>query len=158
MTLKKPQLSHKALTAIGIGAAATIAAGIAAYWLYGSENAARNRRLARNWILKAREEILSKMENAIDTAGQIDKDTYLTIVDTVLRSYSKMSGISAEELAQITRDMKKTWSRIKELHADEEDAAEDDETEETEPPISPKARRSRTTSRKKKPTNGTSTS
>jgi hypothetical protein len=97
---------HTAGTAIGIGAgvAAAAAAAAGAYWLYGAKHSAQHRKMAKSWMLKARAEVLDAVEKMKD----IDKATYLSIVDSVMKRYANMN-ITAQEMAQMMRDFKTAW-------------------------------------------------
>lgn len=95
--------------AVGAGlaaAAAAVAAG--AYWLYGAEDAAKHRKQVRSWMLKARAEVM----DAIEKMEDIDKKKYIALVQEVVGKYSKMSGVSAKEIAQATRDLKSAWEHM----------------------------------------------
>lgn len=92
-----------AAVGVGLVAAATAAAG--AYWLYGSKHSAQHRRMARSWMLKARSEVLEAVENLQD----IDKESYMAVVDKVLNNYKKTKGATAAELSQMVRDFKAAW-------------------------------------------------
>lgn len=94
---------------IGIAAAAAAAAAAAgAYWFYGAKDAPRHRRAVRSWMLRARAEVLEAMEKL----GDIDKETYLRIVDEVLKRYANTAGVTSAELAQAARDLKSTWQKM----------------------------------------------
>jgi hypothetical protein len=92
-------------TTVVVGAAG-LAAGLMAYWLLGSKNAAQNRKTAKGWVRKAQTEIV----RASKKLGKIDKATYMEMVDRVLQKYGK--GVSVQELASIANQMKSAWSKI----------------------------------------------
>lgn len=94
--------------AVGVGVAAAAATAAAAYWLYGAKNAAKHRKLARSWMFKARAEVLE----AVEKLGDIDKQTYLDIVDKVVKRYSTMSGATSAELMQMAKDLKAAWQHM----------------------------------------------
>jgi hypothetical protein len=89
-----------------VTAAAAAAAG--AYWLYGAENASKNRKVAKSWMLKARAEVMEAMEKA----GAMDKKTYLDIVDKVVKGYSAVAGAQSKELAKLVSDLKSSWRYV----------------------------------------------
>jgi hypothetical protein len=100
----------KTTTAIGIGAAGVAAAAAAAagaYWLYGAKNSAQHRRMAKSWMLKARAEVM----DAVEKMQEIDKTTYLAIVDNIMKRYAKL-GITSQEMAQMMRDFKAAWVHV----------------------------------------------
>lgn len=101
--------TSNAVVGVGLGVAAAVAAaGAGAYWLYGAKDASKNRKAARSWMLKARGEVLEGVEKLKD----IDKETYMEIVDTVMRRYKGMSGITAAEVAQMANDFKDSWKHM----------------------------------------------
>jgi hypothetical protein len=93
---------------VGVGVAAAAATAAAAYWLYGAKNAAKHRKLARSWMFKARAEVLE----AVEKLGDIDKQTYLDIVDKVVKRYSAVSGATSAELLQMAKDLKSAWQHM----------------------------------------------
>jgi len=104
-----------AATAVGAAAAAALAAA-GAYWFYGAKDAAKHRKSARSWMLRARAEVMEAVEGAVKSAGEIDKEAYMDIVEGVLARYSKLAGVSAVEMQQVTRDMKEVWQHMQKAH------------------------------------------
>jgi hypothetical protein len=94
--------------AVGAGLAAAAIAAAGAYWFYGSSDAKKHRAQVKSWMLKARAEVLE----AVEKLGDIDKQTYLNIVDQIVGRYSKLQGVTASELASVTKDLKSTWSHM----------------------------------------------
>ena len=97
---------------VGVGVAAAAAAA-AAYWLYGAKDAAKHRKLARSWMFKARAEVLE----AVEKLGDIDKQTYLDIVDKVVKRYASVRGATSAELMQIAKDLKAAWQHMQQSKA-----------------------------------------
>jgi hypothetical protein len=97
-------------TALGVAAAATAAAAAAAgaYWLYGAKDAERNRKKARSFMLKARADVVDAVEKMKD----IDKNSYMQLVDRVVSKYAGAAGITAAEVAQMTRDLRAAWTHM----------------------------------------------
>ena len=104
------------VVAVGVGAAAAAAAAVGAYWFYGSKDAAKHRKSARSWMLKARADVLSGVEIAIEKAGHIEKETYMNIVEDVLSRYSKIAGVTSAEMKEMTRDMKNAWQHMQQIY------------------------------------------
>jgi len=107
-------ISKTTLAAVGAGIGAAAAAG--AYWFYGSKDAAKHRKSVRSWMLRARAEVLEAVEKAIAKAGEIDKETYMNIVESVLKRYKKINGVTSEAMVQMTRDMKQAWEHMQKSH------------------------------------------
>ena len=95
---------------VGIGVALTTAAVAAAgaYFLYGSPNAAKNRRTVKSWALKAKGEILEVLEKA----GNLTAEEYQEAVEKVLAGYSQLNTISKNELADFRKEMMEHWGKI----------------------------------------------
>lgn len=95
---------------VGIGVALTTAAVAAAgaYFLYGSPNAAKNRRTVKSWALKAKGEVLEVLEKA----GNLTAEEYQDAVEKVLAGYSKLNTISKTELADFRKEMMEHWGKI----------------------------------------------
>lgn len=94
-------------TAVVATAAGVAAAAIGAYWLYGSKNAAKHRKTAASWALKARAEVM----DAVGKLKEIDKAAYLKIVDEIIQKYAKIHD-NAPTVAQISKEMKAAWTQI----------------------------------------------
>ncbi len=107
---KKTKGNGATLSVVAATAAAAAAAG--AYWLYGSKNAAKHRKLAKSFMLKARADVMDAVERVKD----IDKTTYLAIVDKVVAKYSHIAGVTSDEVAQMTKDLKAAWAHMNAVH------------------------------------------
>lgn len=107
--MAKKDQTQKIAAAAGIAAAAAAAAA-GAYWLYGAKDAAKHRKLARSWMLKARAEVVEAVEKLKD----IDKETYMRIVDDVVKRYGKAAGAGGAEAARLLKDLRSGWAYIQE--------------------------------------------
>jgi len=100
-------------TGVAVGAAAAAAAAAAgAYWFYGAKDAALHRKSAKSFMLKARVETMEAVEGVVGKLGNIDKNTYLQIVDGVVKRYSGVAGVTSAEVAQMTKDLKAAWQHM----------------------------------------------
>ena len=106
-TAPKPSTSHAG--AIVAGIAGLTAAAVGAYYLYGSKNAPKNRAQVKGWMLKAKGEVLEKLEGVQD----ISESVYATAVDAVAKKYQAVKNIDAQELESFITNMKAHWSGIK---------------------------------------------
>ncbi|MDB5225548.1 MAG: hypothetical protein JWL87_500 [Candidatus Adlerbacteria bacterium] len=105
---KKSGIDAKTTVAVAGLAAATAAAAAGAYWLYGAKDAAKHRKLAKSWMLKARAEVMDAVENL----KEVDKETYMAIVDEVVKRYGKAAGAGGAEAAKLLKDLKSGWAYI----------------------------------------------
>jgi hypothetical protein len=92
-------------TAVGVGIIAAIAG---AYFLYGSKDAAKNRKKIRGWTLKAKGEVLEKLEKMQDAT----EAEYGSIVDAVMRKYSAIKSIDTAEVDSLGKDLKRHWKNF----------------------------------------------
>lgn len=105
--MAKKSLMQKGVTAVEIGglAAASLAAIAGGYLLYGAKDAAKNRKKVKGWMLKAKGEILEKIENA----KEMSEDKYNEAVEMVSKKYAAMKQVDAADLAELVNDAKKHW-------------------------------------------------
>lgn len=95
---------------IGLGIAAVAAAAAGAYYLYGSDKAAKNRRMVKSWMLKMKAEVMDEIESA----KEVSQETYSEAVDKISSKYSKLKDVDKKELADLVDRMKSHWKEIKE--------------------------------------------
>ena len=91
------------------GIAGLTAAAVGAYYLYGHKEAAANRAKVKSWMLKAKGEVLEKLEEVED----VTEPVYMSAVAAVLKKYNELKNIDHEELADFMGEMKTHWSDIK---------------------------------------------
>jgi len=101
-TKKKKSGGGGKLVATLVGAAA------AGYYLYGPKGA-QNRAKVKAWSLKAKAEVLEKLEKAKEVSDASYKET----VDKVTAKYAKMKPVGEAEAAKLNRELKRHWSAIK---------------------------------------------
>ncbi len=89
---------------LGLALAAAAAAGI--YFLYGSNDAKKNRKAVKGWTLKAKGEVLEKLENL---KGELTEENYHKIVDSVTSKYKDRK----EDAEALVKDLKGHWKSIK---------------------------------------------
>ena len=98
--------SHK--MAIGVGIAALAAAAAGAYYLYGSDKSAKNRKQIKSWMLKMKAEVMDRVEGIKD----LSKETYDKTIDEVSKKYSQIKNVDQKELMQLAKRMKSHWKEI----------------------------------------------
>ena len=101
-------LSTSQKVGIGVGLTATALAAVGGYFLYGSKDAAKNRKQAKSWMLKARAEVLEGLENA----KHMTKEEYEALVGNVVKGYKSAKKGSAKELVEFAKDMHGRWKQI----------------------------------------------
>lgn len=93
--------------AMGLGALAALSAG--AYFLYGTKEGAKKRVKIKGWMLKAKGEVLEKME----ALKEVNEETYNKVLSTVMKKYEGLKNIDQAEVALLVSDLKKHWGSIK---------------------------------------------
>ncbi|HEY0964240.1 MAG TPA: hypothetical protein VGE31_00385 [Candidatus Paceibacterota bacterium] len=106
----KPAAKNNNAKAIGVGVGLTTAAVAAAsaYFLYGSKNAAKNRKAVKSWALKAKAEVLEKLEDA----KEMTREEYEELVGAVAKAYTGVKNASKGDIAEFTKEMKDHWRSI----------------------------------------------
>jgi hypothetical protein len=92
---------------LGIGMLAALSAG--AYYLYGTKEGSKKRLKIRGWMLKAKGEIMEKMESM----KEVDEKAYNTLVENVMKKYEGIKSIDPKEVSAMVSDLKKHWKNIK---------------------------------------------
>ncbi|MFA7193677.1 MAG: hypothetical protein WC087_02055 [Candidatus Paceibacterota bacterium] len=108
MATKKKDNNSGVQAGIGLALAAAAAAGV--YFLYGSKDAKKNRKAIKGWALKAKGEVIEKIEQV---KGELTEENYHKIVDGVVAKYSKVKTVTEEEVQDLLKDMKGHWKNIK---------------------------------------------
>lgn len=97
----------KIAVGVGLGMLAALSAG--AYFLYGTKEGAKRRVKIKGWMLKAKGEILEKMENL----KVVNEDTYNALVTGVMKKYQGLKNVDQGEVAEMVADLQKHWKNIK---------------------------------------------
>lgn len=92
---------------VGLGMLAALSAG--AYYLYGTKEGAKKRLKIRGWMLKAKGEIMEKMEDL----KEVNEEKYNALVETVMKKYHGLKNIDPKEVDEMVGDLKKHWKNIK---------------------------------------------
>ncbi|MHB8651950.1 MAG: hypothetical protein ACYC8S_02335 [Minisyncoccota bacterium] len=106
-------MAAKKTTAVGAGAimgmaAVAVAAAAGGYFLYGKDGA-KNRKKVKGWMLKAKGEILEKVEKLKD----VTEEEYGNVIDTVAAKYAAIKSIDPAEVLTLQKELKAHWKNIK---------------------------------------------
>jgi len=93
---------------VGVGITAAVLAAAGAYFLYGSKNAAKNRKAVKSWMLKAKAEVLDKLE----AAKEMSKDEYEALIKEVTSAYQGLKSASRMEIKEFKDEMMNHWNAI----------------------------------------------
>lgn len=107
MATKKKTEDNSGAWTVAIGAAVVAAAGAA--FLYGTDAGKKSRKKIKGWTLKAKGEILEKLENAKD----VSEETYAKVAAGVIDKYKKIKSIEEGELVEFAKELKGHWNSIK---------------------------------------------
>ncbi len=78
---------------------------LAGFFLYGSKEASKNRQKVKGWALKAKGEVLEKVERLKEAS----EPEFHAVVDSVLKKYEAVRSIDTKEVKALGRDLKKHW-------------------------------------------------
>jgi len=93
---------------IGAGIAALTAAAAGAYYFYGAKHSAQHRKQMKGWMIKARGEVVERLENI----KNITEENYNNAVNQVTDKYKKLNKIDPKELQALATDLRKHWKNI----------------------------------------------
>ncbi len=113
MAAKKPVLSDTQKIGIGVGLTAAAVAAAGTYFLYGSKGASKNRAIVKSWALKAKAEVLEKIESA----KEMSKEEYEQLIDTVSGAYVGLKQASKVDISTFKKEMKDHWNKIEKTAA-----------------------------------------
>ncbi len=88
--------------------AAVAGAALSSYLLYGSKNASKNRKVVRSWALKAKGEVLERVEQM----KEVNEGAYHKAVDAVVKKYALLKSVDTKEIEAMGKDLKKHWKNI----------------------------------------------
>jgi hypothetical protein len=96
---------------VGVAALATAAvASIAgAVFLYGTDAGKKKRKQIRSWAIKAKGEVLEKLEKA----KEVNETVYNDIVKKVMAKYEKVKDIDMKDFTELAKDLSAGWKHIK---------------------------------------------
>jgi len=105
---KSEDLSSSQKISIGIGLTTAAVAAAGTYFLYGSKNASKNRKAVKSWTLKAKAEVLEKLEDA----KEMSHDEYLDLINSVAGAYAGVKSASQADIRAFKSEMKDHWQGI----------------------------------------------
>jgi arsenate reductase-like glutaredoxin family protein len=108
MANKKTDISNAQKLGIGVGLTTAAVAAVGAYFLYGSKDAAKNRKKVKSWALKAKGEVLEVLEKA----EKITEGEFKDLVETVAKSYAKVENLSKKEMDEFKKEMAENWQDL----------------------------------------------
>ena len=116
---KKSSLTDMQKISVGVGLTAAAVAAAGTYFLYGSKGAAKNRKAVKSWALKAKAEVLEKLEQA----KEMSQAEYEQLIDTVGGAYLGLKEASKVDVSGFKKEMKEYWSKIEKSAASKKKAS-----------------------------------
>ena len=113
MAKKKAELTTAQKVGIGVGLTTAAVAAAGSYFLYGSKNAAKNRKVVKSWMLKAKAEVLEKLEEA----KEMTQEDYDKMINVVAGAYSELKNASRSDINTFKKEMKDHWKAIEKVAA-----------------------------------------
>ena len=99
---------NKKKVVLGVGVAAAAAVALAgAYFLYGKDGV-KNRKKVKGWMLKAKGEVLEKLEQL----ERVTPKVYEDVVAGVMSRYKKLKSVDAKDLENLSRELKASWKHV----------------------------------------------
>ncbi|MDB4984338.1 MAG: hypothetical protein JWM20_517 [Patescibacteria group bacterium] len=93
----------------GLGIAGAAAAAIAGGYFFYGKDGAKHRKNLKSWAVKAKAEVLEKLEKAKD----MSEENYNMAIDSIADKYSKVKSMDQADVAAFAKDLKKHWKDIK---------------------------------------------
>lgn len=107
-TAKSKGLSQGEKVSIGVALTAAAVGAIGAYFLAGSKDAAKNRKLVKSWMLKAKAEVLEGLEQA----KKMTAEEYSQLLDQVTTVYAAAQKVSKKDIADFKEEMVTHWKKL----------------------------------------------
>lgn len=104
----KKELSSVEKIEIGVGLTAAAVAAAGAYFLYGSKDAAKNRKAVKSWALKAKADVLEKLEDA----KEMTKDEYEDVIKAAVGAYGSAKTATKKDVKEFTSEMMEHWAAL----------------------------------------------
>ncbi len=104
----KKGLSGGQKVGIGVGLTAAAVAAAGAYFLYGSPNAAKNRKKVKGWALKAKGEVLE----ALEKAEEMTEKEFNALVASAASAYGKLSQVDKKDIVAFKKEMGEHWQKL----------------------------------------------
>lgn len=93
----------------GVALAGITAAAIAGGYFFYGKDGAKHRKVLKSWTMKAKAEIMEKLEKA----KELSEDSYHQAIDMIADKYAKNKSMDSAEIAAFAANLKKHWKDIK---------------------------------------------
>ncbi len=107
--IKKEGSSVKKGLAVCVAVIASIGAIACSYFLYGTKEGAKKRKAIKGWALKAKGEVLEKVESIKD----ITEEKYVAAVNSVMKKYQNLKEKYGDEADMLSKELTSYWNHMK---------------------------------------------
>ncbi len=107
-TKKAKATENKTVSVLGIMGGLAAAAAVGAYFVHNSKDAKKKIKNVKGWALKAKGEVLDKLEDMKD----VTEDKYKGTVDSIVSKYSKIKKVEGPEIEKLANELKSHWKTI----------------------------------------------
>ncbi len=107
-TKKSKGLSTEQKLGLGVGLTAAAAAAAGAYFLYGSKDAKKNRKQVKSWALKAKAEVLERLEQV----ESITEREFDELVAAAAATYSSAKSVTKKDVKEFQSEMAENWQDL----------------------------------------------
>ncbi len=105
MVQKKDAGSKKVVSVVTV---LGVAGALGAYFLYGTKAGDKKRKQISGWVMKAKGEVLEKIEKAKD----MSEDAYGAVVSGVIAKYKKVKKEHGPEIEALSKELLSYWKQI----------------------------------------------
>jgi hypothetical protein len=105
MASKKEVGSKKVVSVV---TALGVAGALGAYFLYGTKAGDKKRKQISGWAMKAKGEVLEKIEKAKD----MSEDAYGAVVSGVIAKYKKIKKEHGPEIEALSKELLSYWKQV----------------------------------------------
>ncbi len=106
MVEKKKGGAGAGLVAAGVAA---VAAAAGAYFLYGTKEGAKTKKKIHSWAVKAKGEVLEKIEKMKD----VTEESYNDAVASVMDKYKKVMKEHGDDVDAVKKELHSYWGHLK---------------------------------------------
>ena len=105
---KKTEITTEQKIGVGVGLTAAAVAAAGAYFLYGSDKASANRKTVKSWALRAKAEVLEKLEDA----KEMTSEEYEELIAAVAGTYAGVKGATKKDIKEFAVEMHDHWQAL----------------------------------------------
>jgi len=102
---RKPEHKSSGHAGVVVAAVAAIAAGV---YFFATKQGKKQRVKLQDWVMKAEHDVMDRLAGV----GEVNKDAYEAIVDSVLVNYQKAKKVNKETIEALRKELNGHWKGI----------------------------------------------